>query len=141
MDIINQNHAGDDKPNVITKTKEKDNYNIINQEKSPINTEEKSSNSPNTITTENLTLKTNGIENAVTETVADNSKTSNGRADGNLSDESAKRKKSIRKITHQYGPYTPDWESLDSRPLPDWYDQSKFGIFIHWVHNFIAYLL
>ena len=29
--------------------------------------------------------------------------------------------------------YTPDWESLDSRPLPEWYDQSKFGIFIHWV--------
>lgn len=29
--------------------------------------------------------------------------------------------------------YNPDWESLDSRPLPDWYDHSKFGIFIHWV--------
>jgi len=28
--------------------------------------------------------------------------------------------------------YTPDWASLDSRPLPSWYDQSKFGIFIHW---------
>ena len=28
--------------------------------------------------------------------------------------------------------YTPDWESLDSRPLPSWYDQSKIGIFIHW---------
>ena len=28
--------------------------------------------------------------------------------------------------------YTADWESLDSRPLPDWYDDSKFGIFIHW---------
>ena len=24
------------------------------------------------------------------------------------------------------------WESLDSRPLPVWYDQAKFGIFIHW---------
>ncbi len=21
--------------------------------------------------------------------------------------------------------YTPDWTSLDARPLPDWYDQSK----------------
>ena len=30
------------------------------------------------------------------------------------------------------GQYTPDWQSLDSRPLPTWYDDSKFGIFIHW---------
>lgn len=28
--------------------------------------------------------------------------------------------------------YTPDWASLDSRPLPEWYDEAKFGIFIHW---------
>lgn len=28
--------------------------------------------------------------------------------------------------------YTPDWDSLDSRPLPSWYDEAKFGIFIHW---------
>ena len=28
--------------------------------------------------------------------------------------------------------YKPDWDSLDARPLPAWYDQSKFGIFIHW---------
>lgn len=28
--------------------------------------------------------------------------------------------------------YTADWESLDSRPLPDWYDKAKVGIFIHW---------
>lgn len=27
--------------------------------------------------------------------------------------------------------YTPDWESLDSRPLPDWYDEAKVGIFMH----------
>ena len=27
--------------------------------------------------------------------------------------------------------YTPDWPSLDSRPLPDWYDDAKFGIFMH----------
>jgi alpha-L-fucosidase len=29
-------------------------------------------------------------------------------------------------------PYTPDWPSLDSRPLPSWYDDAKFGIFVHW---------
>jgi alpha-L-fucosidase len=28
--------------------------------------------------------------------------------------------------------YTPDWDSLDNRPLPNWYDDSKVGIFIHW---------
>ena len=28
--------------------------------------------------------------------------------------------------------YEPNWDSLDARPLPAWYDQSKFGIFIHW---------
>jgi len=28
--------------------------------------------------------------------------------------------------------YEPTWESLDSRPLPSWYDDAKFGIFIHW---------
>ena len=24
------------------------------------------------------------------------------------------------------------WESLDSRPNPAWYDESKFGVFVHW---------
>jgi len=28
--------------------------------------------------------------------------------------------------------YTPDWKSLDSRPLPQWYDDAKVGVFIHW---------
>lgn len=28
--------------------------------------------------------------------------------------------------------YQPTWESLDARPLPSWYDDAKFGIFIHW---------
>ena len=28
--------------------------------------------------------------------------------------------------------YQPNWASIDSRPLPSWYDQSKFGIFMHW---------
>uniref|UniRef100_A0A336LZR5 Putative alpha-L-fucosidase n=1 Tax=Culicoides sonorensis TaxID=179676 RepID=A0A336LZR5_CULSO len=28
--------------------------------------------------------------------------------------------------------YTPDWDSLDSRPLPKWFDEAKVGIFIHW---------
>jgi alpha-L-fucosidase len=28
--------------------------------------------------------------------------------------------------------YQPTWESLDSRPVPQWFKDSKFGIFIHW---------
>ena len=28
--------------------------------------------------------------------------------------------------------YTPDWNSLDTRPLPKWYDDAKVGIFLHW---------
>ena len=28
--------------------------------------------------------------------------------------------------------YEPTWDSIDSRPLPSWYDDSKIGIFIHW---------
>ncbi|XP_044142337.1 tissue alpha-L-fucosidase [Bufo gargarizans] len=28
--------------------------------------------------------------------------------------------------------YAPDWDSLDKRPLPPWYDEAKFGIFLHW---------
>lgn len=28
--------------------------------------------------------------------------------------------------------YKPEWEDLDKRPLPQWYDVAKIGIFIHW---------
>jgi alpha-L-fucosidase len=28
--------------------------------------------------------------------------------------------------------YATDWNSLDQRPVPSWYAESKFGIFIHW---------
>lgn len=28
--------------------------------------------------------------------------------------------------------YQPSWDSLDRRPNPPWYDEAKFGIFIHW---------
>ena len=28
--------------------------------------------------------------------------------------------------------YRPDWESLDRRPTPRWFEDAKFGIFIHW---------
>lgn len=28
--------------------------------------------------------------------------------------------------------YEPKWESLDQRPMPEWYLDAKFGVFIHW---------
>eukprot|EP01116_Phalansterium_solitarium_P009581 TRINITY_DN237_c0_g1_i2.p1 TRINITY_DN237_c0_g1~~TRINITY_DN237_c0_g1_i2.p1 ORF type:complete len:310 (-),score=77.07 TRINITY_DN237_c0_g1_i2:70-999(-) len=28
--------------------------------------------------------------------------------------------------------YQPTWESLDSRPNPQWWNDAKFGIFMHW---------
>ena len=28
--------------------------------------------------------------------------------------------------------YRPAWESLDTRPTPQWFQDGKFGIFIHW---------
>ncbi|NWI35773.1 FUCO2 fucosidase, partial [Picathartes gymnocephalus] len=28
--------------------------------------------------------------------------------------------------------YEPSWGSLDVRPLPAWFDEAKFGVFIHW---------
>lgn len=28
--------------------------------------------------------------------------------------------------------YQPTWESLDTRPTPQWWKDAKFGIFIHW---------
>ncbi|MDP6522624.1 MAG: alpha-L-fucosidase [Kiritimatiellia bacterium] len=28
--------------------------------------------------------------------------------------------------------YEPNWESIDTRPLPEWFNEAKFGIFIVW---------
>ncbi|KAF2883464.1 hypothetical protein ILUMI_22706 [Ignelater luminosus] len=28
--------------------------------------------------------------------------------------------------------YEPNWDSLDKRPLPQWYDDAKIGIMMHW---------
>ena len=32
----------------------------------------------------------------------------------------------------QSGPFEPSWDSLSYQVCPDWYRDSKFGIFIHW---------
>src|ERR1017187_268333 len=28
--------------------------------------------------------------------------------------------------------YAPNWDSIDRRPVPGWFQDAKFGIFIHW---------
>ena len=28
--------------------------------------------------------------------------------------------------------YQSSWKSIDSRPIPSWFEDAKFGIFIHW---------
>lgn len=35
-------------------------------------------------------------------------------------------------ITVEDSTYEPTWDSLDSRPLPKWFDAAKVGIFLHW---------
>ncbi len=30
------------------------------------------------------------------------------------------------------GPFRPDWPSLERYTIPDWYQDAKFGIFLHW---------
>jgi alpha-L-fucosidase len=35
-------------------------------------------------------------------------------------------------INGQAQTYQPTWESLESRPVPQWFRDAKFGIFIHW---------
>ena len=32
----------------------------------------------------------------------------------------------------QNGPYRPNWESLKQYKVPSWYQDAKFGIFLHW---------
>jgi len=32
----------------------------------------------------------------------------------------------------QAGPYKDDWDSLRGYPIPEWFQDAKFGIFIHW---------
>lgn len=36
--------------------------------------------------------------------------------------------------------YEDNWSSLDKRPMPEWFNEAKFGIFIHWgVYSVPAY--
>ena len=31
--------------------------------------------------------------------------------------------------------YDASWKSLDTRPVPPWFDDAKFGLFVHWSLN------
>jgi alpha-L-fucosidase len=47
--------------------------------------------------------------------------------------------KDVDRVDHG-GPYRPDWESLQKYEVPEWYQDAKFGIFIHWgVYSVPAY--
>jgi alpha-L-fucosidase len=35
-------------------------------------------------------------------------------------------------LSSQAQKYSPNWKSLDSRPIPSWFEDAKFGIFVHW---------
>jgi len=37
-----------------------------------------------------------------------------------------------KNVENKVDRFEPTWESLDSRVLPEWYDQAKVGIFLHW---------
>jgi alpha-L-fucosidase len=39
--------------------------------------------------------------------------------------------KEVEQVEHD-GPFRPDWESLQTYEVPEWYKDAKFGIFIHW---------
>ncbi len=37
----------------------------------------------------------------------------------------------VDRVGHD-GPFRPDWESLEKYEVPEWYQDAKFGVFIHW---------
>ena len=39
---------------------------------------------------------------------------------------------SLTRMAEVRAQYQPTWDSLDTRPLPAWYDEAKVGIFLHW---------
>ena len=38
----------------------------------------------------------------------------------------------VASITAMAQPFQPEWSSLNNRPVPAWFRDAKFGIFIHW---------
>lgn len=54
----------------------------------------------------------------------------------NFADTQPKRASQFESFTKvtlpREGPYSPTWDSLDKRPIPQWFDDAKVGIFLHW---------
>ncbi|MCU0355113.1 MAG: alpha-L-fucosidase [Cytophagales bacterium] len=44
----------------------------------------------------------------------------------------AQKKSKIAPNAPAAGRYQANWASIDSRPIPTWFEDAKFGIFIHW---------
>lgn len=38
----------------------------------------------------------------------------------------------VASSNEQANAYSSDWSSLDARPIPAWWQEAKFGIFVHW---------
>jgi alpha-L-fucosidase len=38
----------------------------------------------------------------------------------------------LLKVSFAQKTYQSTWESIDSRPIPTWFEDAKFGIFVHW---------
>ncbi len=45
--------------------------------------------------------------------------------------EQAMSLETIRDVAHQ-GPFQPEWDSLAKYTIPSWYQEGKFGLFMHW---------
>src|ERR1700759_2476546 len=46
----------------------------------------------------------------------------------------ARPAESLRQVDQQVqaGPFQPDWQSLQNYHVPEWYQDAKFGVFLHW---------
>lgn len=38
----------------------------------------------------------------------------------------------VSQVSYSQKKYEPNWKSIDSRQTPSWFEDAKFGIFIHW---------
>ncbi len=114
--------SDDDKDSSMKSDDDKDSLTKSDDDK-PINS------SKEELVAEEKDSSNKGDDDSLTKTDTSSKKNSDTNNNEDSLDVPVQRKKP-GKSSH---PYTPDWESLDNRPLPDWYDNAKFGIFIHWV--------
>jgi alpha-L-fucosidase len=58
-------------------------------------------------------------------------KNNSSKKTGDIDEKHAKKITEIKNFA-QKGPFKPDWSSLGQYKIPEWYQNAKFGIFIHW---------